>query len=302
MGKAIFEANENAMTNQVIEIYDDEYANSYDERFLVSEYSKLSSDFELSILKDVLNKSDSWLDIGCGTGYYLSQFQHNQRCGIDISAAMLKIAISRNPTASFVEQDFRDFLSQTEEKWDFLSCMWTPYNYLHSMHEFDSFIQNMIQAVKEGGSIFLPVFDLEDLRPHTELEYRWDSDMPGYEGSIILTSSTWTWKEKVSKKTHTHLIAPQVDYFLEKLSGSFEDIRVLRYPVYQSDWVSRKAILCTNKRKEHVKSRISRDANPTTYNLHNNLKELGKTEAIKNLKSKDLLKLLLNRLMNKAKK
>jgi len=289
------------MTDQVLEIYDDEYANTYDERFLVSEYSKQSSDFELKILKKNLNEGDKWLDVGCGTGYYLSVFPNLERWGVDISAAMLKIAESRNPTAKFINEDFREFLSQTNETWDFVSCMWTPYNYVNSLYEFDLFIENLVRVVEENGNLFIPIFDLEDIRPHTVLDYRWDSEMPGYEGAVILTSSTWTWKEKISGKEHKHLIAPQVGYFLDKLSGSFEELRVVRYPVYRPDWVSRKAILCRKKRKEQVETRITVDEDPSLYPIHNEENNDGILKTTENLSTKDLLKLLLTRFMKKLK-
>lgn len=69
------------MSDTVSGIYDSNYAETYDERFLLSEFSKISSDFELELLSEILSENSRWLDVGCGTGYYLSAFQDIERCG-----------------------------------------------------------------------------------------------------------------------------------------------------------------------------------------------------------------------------
>ncbi|MCB9185947.1 MAG: class I SAM-dependent methyltransferase [Flavobacteriales bacterium] len=284
------------MSDTVSGIYDSNYAETYDERFLLSEFSKISSDFELELLSEILSENSRWLDVGCGTGYYLSAFQDIERCGVDTSPAMLKIARSRNANARLVEQDFRVYLNQTNDKWDVVSCMWMPYNYLNSMHEFDEFLDNLTHVVEKSGSLFLPLFDLEDIRPHTVLDYDWYTEMPGYEGNIILTSTTWTWKEKVSGKIHEHLIAPQLGYVLDRLSGLFEQIRVVRYPVYQPDWVSRKAVLCLNRQEKLSQTNIVIDENPSCYKPGSNSDASSQPVGIdKNVSSSELIMELIRR-------
>ena len=234
-------------------IYDRKYAVEYDSRFLVSEYAKVSSDFELSILKKIIRPKSSWLDVGCGTGYFLSFFQNIRRIGIDISEEMLRIAKDRNHDAKFINGDFRKVLPEMNEKWNVVSCMWTPYNYLESMNEFDFFLSQLVRVTAEGGCLFIPVVDLEDLRPHTVVDYNMYSEI--HKGNVKLTSTTWTYEED-NGKIHKHLIAPQIGYFIEALNGFFEKIEVVNYPVYQEGWVSKKAILARNKNKRIGISRV----------------------------------------------
>jgi SAM-dependent methyltransferase len=230
------------------DLYCTDYAKSYEDRFLLSPYSKVATDFELSILRKYLKENDFWLDVGCGTGYYLSFFSEIQRCGIDISESMLSMARKSNPNANFINGDIRQILGSLSRQYNFVSCMWTPYNYLDSMKELDKFLEETLNLICEGGTFFLPVIDLEDLRPHTIIDYKMPTDVPCYEGDVYLTSTTWSWHEKKSGKIHKHLIAPQLGYFLDILNKKFELIEVLRYPIFENGWVSRKAILATNRK------------------------------------------------------
>lgn len=274
-------------------IYDSDYAKEYDNRFLTSEYAKTASDFELSILKNIIKPNSKWLDVGCGTGYFLSFFPNTERCGIDISEDMLSFAKERNANAKFIQGDFRGILPQMTEKWDVVSCMWTPYNYLESMYEFDTFITNLIEVTEIGGTLFIPVVDLEDLRPHTIVDYDMYSEI--HQGNVQLTSTTWSFLED-NGKIHTHLIAPQIGYFIDKLNGYFETIEIVRYPVYQDGWVSRKAILARNKFKEKEESLVVEDK--LSPILSENL-EIDIKESIDKFTTKELIKEIVKRLFNK---
>lgn len=238
----------------VNQIYDKKYAESYDDRFLKSEYSRISSEFELSYLEKAILNKEKWLDVGCGTGYFLSHFQQIERCGIDLSSEMLKIARQRNNGVQFIEGDFREILKNMDSKWDLVSCMWYAYIYLDSMNQFDEFLMNLVKVTSIGGDLFIPVVDLEDLRPHTIINYEMKEEVHG--GNVYLTSSTWTWVEEDGRKTHKHMISPQIDYFIDSLNGLFEQIEVIRYPTYMPGWVSRKAIVATGKLEKSGVSKI----------------------------------------------
>lgn len=277
----------------VTDIYDQKYSEEYDSRYLTSDYAKVASDFELSLLNDIISEDTNWLDVGCGTGYFLSFFQHINRCGIDISADMLCVAKERNKTAEFIEGDFRKVLPELNKQWNVVSCMWTPYNYIDSMSEFDTFMKNLIAVTGVGGTLFIPVVDLEDLRPHTIVEYNMYSEI--HQGNVQLTSTTWSFIED-NGKIHTHLVAPQIGYFVDQLNGFFETITVVRYPVYQPGWVSKKAILAKNKYSERGTSIINDEK------LMNNKPETPtepNKNAINDLTIKELIKEIMRRFFNR---
>lgn len=273
----------------VKQIYDADYAKQYDGRFLTSDYAKLASDFELSIIKELVGKDVTWLDVGCGTGYFLRFFPGVNRCGIDLSPDMLDKARVGNEDAHFIEGDFRNVLAEMNQEWKLITCMWTPYNYLGSMAQFDDFISNLIRLTQTGGTLFIPVVDLEDLRPHTVLEYEWYADM--FDGTVALTSSTWSWKEHGTGKNHLHLVAPQIGYFIDLLQGYFQSIEVVRYPVYGKDWVSKKAIVAKGKLAQkgtsevilHKREKVEDTEIPGQNSASSSLKEIGTKTLLKEL-------------------
>ena len=229
----------------LLKIYNKDYADGYNDQFLLNPFSKVSSDFELSQLKELISPESKWLDIGCGTGYFLSQFPGIKRGGLDISPDMLKAAKKVNEDAVFLKQgDFRNEIPEFNNQWSLVTCMWNPYSYLDSMPEFEKMMANIIDWTEEGGSVFIPVVDLEDLRPNTIVPYAEDTAV--FNGEILLTSYTWTWIEK-NGTTHVNMVAPHAEHFIRLLEPYFETVELLRYPPYQEGWVSRKAVLARKK-------------------------------------------------------
>lgn len=231
----------------VLGVYDDGYAEAYDARFLLAEWPKLGADFEAEVLRGLLDDEDPrWLDVGCGTGYFLSRFPGVERAGLDISPAMLEQARRANPDATFHEGDFRDDVEEWHGAWSVVSCMWTAYNYVESMPELDRLIAGFVRWTRPGGSVFVPVMDMEDLR-QVEVPYEEDPEVWG--GTIALTGVTWTWDEPLTGKHHEHLVAPQVGHVVALLEPHFEKVEVVRYPVFRPGWISRKAVVATGRRR-----------------------------------------------------
>ncbi|PWT74663.1 MAG: hypothetical protein C5B59_10700 [Bacteroidetes bacterium] len=232
-------------TEDIQMIYDSKYASEYNERFLFNPYCKVSADAELKLLKGLINSSTRWLDVACGTGYFLSQFPGIQRAGMDLSPEMIKISAAENPDALFFEQgDFRDEHPEWNDAWTLVSCMWTPYVYLNTVKEVEILIQNLANWTKTGGALFLPIVDIEDLREFVTIPYDTSADMFG--GNIQVTSVTWTWQES-NGKYHEHLVAPHIEHIIKILQPYFDKLEVIRYPPYNTGWVSRKSILATGK-------------------------------------------------------
>ena len=94
---------------QVLVTYDGAYAREYERKFILNRHYKSKSEFEIAVLKRLLREGARWLDVACGTGYFLSRFPGVTRAGLDISPAMLAIARESNPDALvFKEGDFKD--------------------------------------------------------------------------------------------------------------------------------------------------------------------------------------------------
>lgn len=229
-------------------IYDTHYAEDYNDRFLLNPFSEVASATELHVLREVIDSSTKWLDLGCGTGYFLSLFPGIERAGLDMSPEMLARAVQANPDALFFKEgDFREETKEWDDSWSLITCMWGAYCYVDSIQEVERVIHNIIRWTKSDGTIFFPIVDLEDVRPNMKVPYDEFTDVFG--GNIALTSVTWSWNEQKSGKLHEHLVSPHIEHFIKLLSGHFETVEVLRYPPYQTGWVSRKAILAKGKRK-----------------------------------------------------
>ena len=111
----------------ITRLYDDAYAAAYDEKFLLSPPAKPDSDHELALLRGFLTPGVSWLDVACGTGYFLRHFPEIERAGIDLSPAMLRLAREANPEIPLIQCDFRDRNASAPGRWGLVSCMWYAY-------------------------------------------------------------------------------------------------------------------------------------------------------------------------------
>ncbi|WP_188930724.1 class I SAM-dependent methyltransferase [Puia dinghuensis] len=235
---------------EVQSIYDADYANEYNERFLLNPFSAVSTKLELSVIRNLLSEDSRWLDVGCGTGYFLSQFPGVQRAGLDLSPEMLKVALAANPDALFLRQgDFTQAIEEWNASWSLVTCMWTAYNYVDSMTDVERVVANMVAWTRPGGAVFIPVMDLEDLRPNRQLPYEERADVFG--GTIYLTGFTWSWREDRNDRFHKHLVAPHIEHFVHLLEPWFDNIEIVRYSPFMRGWVSRKAIVATGKRSKY---------------------------------------------------
>ncbi len=111
--------------NDVLEIYDEDYAEKYNQRFLINDLSKIDADFEQATIRKLLSElgeGAKWLDVACGTGYFLKCFPEIERAGLDISPAMLKVAKQTNPNALFFEGDYKNKRPQ----WEGDNGIWCP--------------------------------------------------------------------------------------------------------------------------------------------------------------------------------
>lgn len=231
----------------VLRVYDErDFAEAYDERFVLAPWPKHGADIELDMLRELIGDDGRWVDLCCGTGWYLSQFPDVDRAGLDLTPAMLEQARAANPGVPFVNQDVCDPVEEWVGQWDVVSLMWMAYCYLESMPEVERAIANLVSYVREGGSAFIPsVIDLEDLRPHTLIDYE---DFPEvWGGRIAVTGYNWTWEEP-NGNVNANMMAVHVGHFVRLIEPYFERVEVRRYPLFGPGMVARKAVIGIGKR------------------------------------------------------
>jgi tetratricopeptide (TPR) repeat protein/SAM-dependent methyltransferase len=214
------------------EIYDHDYARNYNQRFLLQEnLSKIDSDFEVSVIRSLLEEighDATWLDIACGTGYYLSHFPETQRAGLDISPAMLQVAQEANSGISFIEGDYRDRHPEWNAKWDLVSCMFWAYAYVDSLSEIEQVIENFASWTSDKGICFLPICDPSELGSG-EVHIPYITEHIGEGGFYQLEALTWSWIENPEKQ-HRNLITPHPEWMITQFKKYFDDVRIVEYP------------------------------------------------------------------------
>lgn len=231
--------------DEVRRIYDEEYAAAYEENFLLGPQFRECTEYEVSLIGDLFQHGKGWLDVACGTGYFLSRFSVVDRAGLDISPAMLEQARRANPGVAFVEGDYREARPEWRDKWGLVSCMWYAYCYAGSVAGVERVVQNMVEWTAPDGTCFLPACD-PDVLCKTAIPYQPSADSD--DGRLEVTAIVWNWVDEPSGRRHTGLIAPAIAHLAGLFRHAFGEVEVLRYPVFKSDCLqSRKAIIARGK-------------------------------------------------------
>ncbi|MDJ1170552.1 UbiA family prenyltransferase [Roseofilum sp. BLCC_M154] len=231
-------------------IYDRNYAQNYNQRFLLNDLSKIDADFEqetIAQLLDEIGDNPQWLDVACGTGYFLSCFPEIKRAGLDISPAMLETARQANPSIPLIQGDYRDKRPEWESKWDLISCMFWAYCYVESFSELELVVANFANWTSERGVCFLPVCDPAELR-HGEIVLPYTSRNMGAGGGLYrFEGIIWSWIDEEFGKHHLNLIVPQPEYMLSLFGKFFEDVKIINYAIFNG--AQRKAIVARSKKR-----------------------------------------------------
>jgi len=208
---------------QVRALYDQRYAETYDATFREGSTASPLTKHERSILKLLLDKGGPWLDVGCGTGYFLKQFPHIERTGLDLSPAMLRIAQKANPSATLVGGNFLEPHPQWNGKFRVVTCMWYAYTLVDSIRDVEVAINNMADWTSTDGFLFVPVCD-----PHSfvgefpDSQPWWDA-----KSSVRVTGVTWNFEQP--GKNHVHLVSPTTEVMREMLSRRFHSVTKISY-------------------------------------------------------------------------
>src|SRR5262249_8611004 len=229
---------------EIVQLYDDEYAASYEENFLLSSLTKSDSEHELALLRGFLSPGVTWLDVACGTGYFLRHFPEVERAGIDLSPAMLRLGRQANPGILLIEHDFRDPMPAWQDRWGLVSCMWYAYSLVDTVPDMLRLIENLASWTAPAGTCFVP---LADPRLITGVQLPYQAYSPNA-GKGMITGIQWSYVEDGGRKVHSHLIAPNPEFMVDQFDIYFESVSTVRYPPAFPGWEGRPALVATWKR------------------------------------------------------
>ena len=199
------------------------------------------------VVASILTPGVSWLDVACGTGYFLSRFPQSRRAGLDLSPAMLQLAGERNPGIELRRHDFRDPLPEWRGQFDLVSCMWYAYCLVDTFDEISQTLANLADWTAPGGRCFVPIAD-PDLIARTVLPDRIPHGPTGDAGEVRIDGIVWSFSEDDGAKRHRHLVAPSIAWICEELGRHFEHVETLRFPAVNEFIGRRPAVLASGKR------------------------------------------------------
>jgi SAM-dependent methyltransferase len=224
-------------------LYDRDYADSYDDKFLDSTITAADTRYEVELLRSFLTPPTRWLDVACGTGYFLRRFPSVDRVGLDLSAGMLERARVGNPDIELRRHDFRAPIHEWTDRFGLVSCMWYAYCYVDTVAELSQLIGNLAAWTAPSGRCFVPLAD-PDLLTRQTIPYHQDT---GHAGEITITGILWSFVEE-DGKAHRDLVSPNLEYMREQFAEFFESVEILLYPMVNPVVGRRPALLATGKR------------------------------------------------------
>jgi len=214
---------------QVRATYDEAYALRYEASFLHTTAFGFREKtlHELFLLRMLTPQADSWLDVACGTGFFLrhGRGQANLTCmGLDLSPAMLALAREANPGTPFVEGDFLAPHPELEGRFALTSCMWGAYGLQESVAHIERLVENLIRWTRPGGTVFMPVFD-----PQRFVTLQAEGRL--MEGVTLGSpdGTRWSYLEP-DGKLHEDVLAPPLERMRAMFEPAFESVDIRPYP------------------------------------------------------------------------
>ncbi len=221
------------------------YAKDYNELWHLGGEWAGETGHHLDTLRSLIGPDTRWLDVGCGSGFYLSQFPGVVRGGLDLTPEMLAEAASGSPDAEVFRQgDMRDDVEEWHDSWDLVTSTGQAWTYVDTVGEVHTVADNMARWTAPGGKVFVQVVDLLDFADAT-LPYNWTGERAPYE--TFVSGTVWsTWD---GEKIHEDMIAPSLDLWVQWFSKHFKRIEIIRWPHWPAVVrVPRRSILASEKR------------------------------------------------------
>ena len=231
--------------DDVRRLYDAAYAASYEAKFLESVVTATDARHELELLRSFLAPGARWLDVACGTGYFLRQLPEAKRVGLDASPAMLERARTGNPDIEFLQHDFRVPIPDWSDGFDLVSCMWYAYGFVDSVAELIQLIRNLASWTAPAGRCFVPLADPNAI---TRCNIPYHIDAPLFAGNVSITGILWSFVDEDGSKVHAHLLSPKTEFMIEQFGLLFERVEIVEYPVVAPGIAQRTALVAGGKR------------------------------------------------------
>lgn len=230
--------------HEIVKLYGDAYAAKYEEEFLVAPLVRSDTEAELKLLEKFLAGGASWLDVACGTGFFLRHFPSVDRAGLDLSPAMLRLARRGNPAIPLLEHDFLDAVPEWENRWGLVSCMWYAYGFVDTIDDLGRLIANLWSWTSTTGTCFVPLAD-PNLITGVNLPYQAPTHNAG---RVMITGIIWSYIEDPIGAVHAHLLAPNIEFMVELFGQYFEHVGIVRYPPAFAGWQGRPALVASGKK------------------------------------------------------
>ena len=187
IGQKTVETMETQTSSQFVnksgsDIYDDFYANVYDELF----FDKRKHEYELALIlsNTALSHRSKMLDIGSGTGHYVGDLNKAgyNISGIDISQQMIDKAKKNYPTSEFTKSDALTSISYPRNNFTHIMCM---YFTIYIIADMDLLFNNCMEWLTSDGYLILHMVDLDIFDPTLNIAKTTYS-----EGPKIISEST----------------------------------------------------------------------------------------------------------------
>lgn len=124
-----------------------------------------------NILKKIVKKSDTCLDLACGSGNLVSILNKyaNYVIGSDVSSEMLARAKDKNPYNDFFIHDLRDdfFI----EDLNIITCTVDSINYLLKKNEVKKLFKNVYNNLQVGGYFLFDIYAYNKLKTMSDYAY-----------------------------------------------------------------------------------------------------------------------------------
>jgi SAM-dependent methyltransferase len=234
---------------KVQELYGERYAEQYEQLWQHNPVWAPEAAHYVQSLGEQIREGTRWLDVGCGTGWFLSQFPGVERGGIDLSPAMLAQARKNNPDALFLRQgDIRDDVPEWHDAWDLVSSTGQAWCYVDTMADIQRIAENMARWTAPNGVCMVgaaDIFDIAGLVIPMHMPHE-----PPVTGSARITAAVWNFYDEAG--VHEHMIWPSIDVWLGWLAPHFNRIDVVIWPhdpPYPYLHGGRRLVLASRKRR-----------------------------------------------------
>jgi SAM-dependent methyltransferase len=241
--------------DDVRELYDEATARTYNERWHGNPWGNDTLHLADAIGRRV-HPEVRWLDVGCGTGHFLSRFPGIERAGTDLSPSMLAEAREASPDALFFEEwDFRQDRTDWHDGFSLVTCTGEPWSYVETIGEIEQLVANLAAWTAPGGTCLLAAQDPLDLTG-MRLPYYIPGE-PGFPGEIYLKAVVWSMVDRshehipeIGPKWHHDLVWPLLEHWVAEFGRHFRTVIVETLP-HDPPWLNtpRRVVVAKDKRR-----------------------------------------------------